>query len=451
MPATLRDAPSYASLTSVEFEHVAESSVKRMLARQAAFDTEWFPDGFRSWTCDQAAGVIRFLKADGTGIEAPVQILGSYAKDSETWEWSWNNPHVNAELAHDASSARDHARVRGYAPLTTGIVRASLHEARRMLAVAVGLVDAPAVYWGATGTHVIAMIYRDPRPISKSARAPEGEAADARSSANDDEDDRSALGLLLALLWWIPSMILDLVFGVYYRGPLALKRSKPTRYGMAWMPLSAERAQLVAPYLLEDLTEIEQAVVSRGFSIPLRLEVALTEEATRISSLFESGSEGTLGFAFVAANQHTGVSRTTTFETRFADGIRLFTSNSEQILMTPPRPNARSVRLPAITDIARLHDIHRFRVREHAATAAVIPRTRGADPIAYTEAETRETQDHWVQCGYYRRTSQETLVYTWRGATLAAWRYLFPWKQITKLRHAREAAALLRRFEGGRQ
>jgi len=448
MASTLRDAPTYASLTSPEFEAAAAVAVERMLARQTAFDSEWLPDGFRSWSCDQGEGMIRFLNADGTGIEAAVQIVGTYAPDSETWEWGWNNPHVNEELSRDARAARALGETRGFAPLTTGIVRASLEESRRMLAMAVGAVDAPAVHWGKAGPYVIAMTYRNARRIAgTSPRAPEGAAGEGHPRDGDTADGSSSPGLIVALLAWFASAILGLLFGRYYRGPIALKRGAPTPYGMSWKPLIAEREKLVAPYLLEDLTEIERTVVSRGFSTPFRVEVKLTEEATRIATMFERASDGTLGFAFVSASQYTGVSRTTTFETRFVDGIRLYTSNGPNIGATPPRANARPISFPAITDVARLNEIHQFRVRERAATVATIPRTRGADPIAYTDAESREVQDHWMRCGYYRRIANGMLALTWRGAMLSAWRLSFPWKQLNAWRNARQAAAVLRRMD----
>jgi hypothetical protein len=192
MSSALRSAPAYATLTTPEFEAAADKAIERMRARQAAFDTEWFPDGFDDWTCDQDAGVIRFVKEDGTGIQARVQIIGSYAPDSETWEWAWNNPHVNEELSRDARVARAHGEARGYAPLTTGIVRVSLDECRRMLAMSVAIVNPPAVYWAEARPYVIAMTYWDAQRIARKdvrprEAPPSANAPDEQQKTDDDE------------------------------------------------------------------------------------------------------------------------------------------------------------------------------------------------------------------------------------------------------------------------
>jgi hypothetical protein len=443
MSSTLRDAPLYATLASPEFDAAADAAVQRMLARQAAFDTEWFPDGFRSWSCDQGEGVIRFFKRDGTGIQARVQILGSYAPDSETWEWAWNNPHVNEELSRDARVVRANGETNGHAVLTTGIVRASAEESRRLIGMAAAIVNAPAVHWGDAGDHAVAMTYWDARRISlKDVRPPETAKA-TQNTSDATDDDESSQGLLSLLLSWLFSAILGLLFGSYYRHAAVLKRSRAKRHGAGFLPLTTEQEARIAPYLLEDLTEIEQTLAERGFSSRFRVGMALTDETTRIATLFENPSDGTLGFVIVNATQHSGVSRTTTFETHFADGITLYTSNSANILRTPPRATARSISFAGITDVARIHDIHRFRVQERSVTVATTPRTRAPDPIAYTDAETLEVHDHWIARGYYRRTADGMLAMTWRGAFLSAWRGLFPWKQISESRNARQAAAVL--------
>lgn len=240
--------------------------------------------------------------------------------------------------------------------------------------------------------------------------------------------------------------ILPLAFGPYYRHPVVLKRTAPKPGGATYFRLTADHESRIAPYLLEDLTEIEQILVARGFAAPLRITPRDAEEITMFHSLFEHPAEATLAFVLVNAGQHIGVTRTTTFETRFADGIILYTSNSARVGRTPPRPIAQGIRFPEITDVAKLHDIHGARVRERAATIAPVPRTRGPDPLAYLDAEARETHQFWVARGYYRWTPDRRLEMTWRGAVLSAWRGLFPWKQLTERRNAREARAVLRRL-----
>jgi hypothetical protein len=441
MAPSLRDAPSYASLTSPDFDAMAEQALARTLARQAAFDMEWLPDGFAEWSCDQDEGVLRFVKADGTGIQATVQIVGSYASDSSTWEWGWNNPHVNEELSRDARVVRAYGATERHLPLTTGIIRATPEESQRLIGLAAALVNAQGVHWADAGDLAIAMTYSDVRTIArKDVRPPSG--ATAGESHADSEEDESP-GLLSSLASWLLSSVLSLLFGNYYRHPTVLKRGAPTAAGARYFRLTADHLERIAPYLLEDMSEIEHALVEKGFAPLLRVANDDREEISRFVSLLEHPTAATIGFVMVHASQHIGVTRTTTFETRFADGRILYTTNFGLVSRTPSRPIADSVQLPDVTDVSALYELHRARVRER--TVATVPHSRGDDPLGYLDTETREVQAFWVERGYYRWTPDERLAMTWRGAILSAWRGLFPWKQLTERRNARKREALMRR------
>jgi hypothetical protein len=64
-------------------------------------------DRFPSWSLDLDEGVIWFGDEHRNGVVASVQLLGTYAADSQTWLWAWANPKQRSELGLAASKVRD--------------------------------------------------------------------------------------------------------------------------------------------------------------------------------------------------------------------------------------------------------------------------------------------------------------------------------------------------------
>jgi hypothetical protein len=448
MPSALLDAPTYASLTSPELDAAVDAAHARTLTRQAALEARWLPHGFKRWSCDQEEGVIRFLHADGTGIEASVQILGSYAPRSSSWEWAWNNPNVADELSRDAGVVRAYGEARDHAPLATGIMQISPEQSRRLIGLAAELVSAEGLYWGVSGGLLIAIAYRDIRPIAERDAQPPTAASEPDAERDDDAeaDDEESSSLFRLLLSWLGSSVMTLAFGRYYVDPMVLKRMAPIPVGNEFVPLTAEHEARIAPYLLEDMAEIEATLAERGFTRPYRVTSQTGDEITNFASLVEHPGHSTIGFVIVNASQYTGVTRIATFETHFTKGPKMSTTNFDIVSFTPSVPDD-DVRFPDVVDAGALYDIHRARVMDRAWTDPALPLTRAPDPIAYLDRETREVRARWVQWGYYRLTSGDAMVRTWRGAILGAWRGLFPWKQLTQRAQARKRADVERRIE----
>lgn len=166
MSHSLSDSPPYASLTSPAFDTFAAAAYVTVTERQAALDAKWHRERYNQWSCSQPDGVIRFTNASGAGLEADVQFLGSYSPTAQSWEWAWNNPHVNAELAHDAHMLRAYGIQHGFATLTTGMIRATPDEAPLLMSAAFVITGVEGVYWGQSGAVIVALGYRNVREIS---------------------------------------------------------------------------------------------------------------------------------------------------------------------------------------------------------------------------------------------------------------------------------------------
>jgi hypothetical protein len=191
------------------------------------------------------------------------------------------------------------------------------------------------------------------------------------------------------------------------------------------------------------------AVVSAGFGAPHRITHGNPPELRSVGALLEHAGTGDLANIVCivsGAGATPKLTKTITFVTEFADGHRLYTTNSDATTMWPPQPGHESVRFTDIGDARELYGLHRFRVEDRARTVPVQPATRGAteaERLAFTDRESQAFQRHLIQIGY-REPAPDGLRHTVHGATLSAWRTMWPWKQWTDAAHRRRARAVLR-------
>jgi len=211
------------------------------------------------------------------------------------------------------------------------------------------------------------------------------------------------------------------------------------------VPFGADEVQRLSDLMRERLATNDHALSTLGFSPPVRGANTAITNIRSCFSLVEHPRDGALAFVLVMQGTHVGVSAVVTFRNDFADGCQMYTSNSRSVPRTPTRRMIDGIRFPAVQDARELYEIHRFRVSERARKTPVVPLTRGSDPLAYQSKESHEVHEFWVRAGYYDLIDGPALRFTVKGAILASWRGLFPWKQITVSRNARKASRVLAR------
>ena len=248
----------------------------------------------------------------------------------------------------------------------------------------------------------------------------------------------------------VPRWIHWLVHGTrHVWSPFVLYRKAPMPIGEHLVPLAADDVQRLPDAMRERLAANDHALATLGFSPPVRgLDQAITNVRTCFS-LVEHSRDGALAFVLVTQGPHVGTSAIVTFRSDFADGWQLYTSNSGVIPRLPSRPRIDGVRFADVHDVRELYELHRFRVAERAKTSAMVPLSRGSDPLAYQSMESEEVHEFWVRAGYYDRVTGPALRFTVKGAIFASWRGLFPWKALTEWRNARKASGILRRARRG--
>lgn len=235
----------------------------------------------------------------------------------------------------------------------------------------------------------------------------------------------------------------------HFWSPFVLYRKAPMSIGDRLVPLGAEDVQRLSDAIRERLATNDHALATLGFSPPVRGANHAIANVKSCFSLVEHPRDGTLAFVLVTQGAHVGTSAVVTFRTDFADGWHMYTSNSSIVPRMPPRPAIDGVRFPGMQDVRELYELHRFRAAERARRVPAVSMTRGNDPLEFQRQESREVYDFWVQAGYYGLVDGPAIRFTAKGAILAAWRGLFPWKQITTWRNAGKASAILRRAGRG--
>lgn len=429
--------PSYAELTSPAFEAAVSQAREVLRVRYERLVTQWSPERYAAWSFDQAEGILRFTNPDGSGLRAPAQLLGSYDESQGTWMWAWHNRTVtNPSILVGAVVAREWGMSMGFAPMTTGVLRADTTQARAMICAAAVTGGADGIYYGAApGAPAVALAFTGLAPIGAEAGAAAGAAA-PRGPHAAPPAARPKIVLLQR------TRLSD-----YVRQPRVLYARAPQRAGSPIVPATPELDARLPMALRDALQRMEDELSAAGFGPAVH--AAMRGSANRVI-LVERADGEAIAHAILAVGKTGTLVRSVTLFSHFSDGVELQTGNARLVTRTPSRPYVRFVRLPDVGKVQELWRIHAFRVAERARTVPVRAHTRGADPFAWEEAKAREINDFWVARGYYRWAAPDALRFTMRGATLAAWRGLFPWKQLTERRERREAAALLARYRAAR-
>ncbi|HEV8233401.1 MAG TPA: hypothetical protein VGP84_02345, partial [Gemmatimonadaceae bacterium] len=242
------------------------------------------------------------------------------------------------------------------------------------------------------------------------------------------------LALAMARIW------------MYIGGPIVLYNKATLSTGPSHFPLTEAEHGLIPAALREYLDIAEDRLSGIGFGPPTRARMQVVSDLTAMVSLFEHPVDGAIGGVFLsesAVTEH--LSGMVWFCSSFADGTYVSTSNSQSVPLTPTSPEFHRLHFPGIDDAAELYELHRIRVKERSRSRKHVPMTRGTDPLVYQDRDHARTVEHWVRCGYYRRTTDDALRHTVRGAVLSAWRGMFPWRQLTEAACKRERDDVLRR------
>jgi hypothetical protein len=138
--------------------------------KQEALRRDWRFDAYKNWGYDQFSGILKLDFEDGAQFSADGQILGSYAAGNHSWEWAWNNPHVEAAMTRDSQLVKKTGERQGVTYLVTGMVPAPTEEfVSYLCAVGLKATDSIGVFRGKAGPIAVMITLKNPRWTKKSA------------------------------------------------------------------------------------------------------------------------------------------------------------------------------------------------------------------------------------------------------------------------------------------
>jgi hypothetical protein len=139
------------------------------LARQRGRDdlqmhTRFLADTFGlgqggSWSADLNEGTITISTGTGYVLTAPVQVIGTFDTDDQTWMWAWDNPSLPEAMTRDAIKVREFGRTHGVDQLTTPVFVADEDDALDFTGLAIHLAGAQGGYRGPAGRTLVLMTF----------------------------------------------------------------------------------------------------------------------------------------------------------------------------------------------------------------------------------------------------------------------------------------------------
>jgi uncharacterized protein DUF6882 len=151
------------------FDALLERSLEELRIKTAAHDGVWQLSQ-ADWDIDQDAGTIVFTSPKGMVATCPVQIIGTFNADDNTWLWGWDHPSVDPALQEHARLCRDYGEKHGIDVLTAQRLQdTSEDDCWQLTALACHLAQAQGAYRGPMGSTKVFVTFGRPS-LQKRAR-----------------------------------------------------------------------------------------------------------------------------------------------------------------------------------------------------------------------------------------------------------------------------------------
>lgn len=140
-----------------------DGAVRDMRAKTDAHARQWRLGKESAWHVDQDKGELELKFTDGAVVRMPVQIIGTYNRADNVFQWAWGHASVVAGMRRHAENAKEWGMRNRQAKYASRVIPATQDEAFQFTAVAATLSAAKGVYRGQTGTAWVYMTFGDVR------------------------------------------------------------------------------------------------------------------------------------------------------------------------------------------------------------------------------------------------------------------------------------------------
>lgn len=136
-----------------------QASREGLALQTSAHAETWHFDRVDQWEVDMEIGEITFSLSNGNVAKAPIQVVGTYNLDNDTFMWGWDHPSVPEPLRGHAELAREWGAIRNLDMFTQRVVVCSEEEAWDFTAVANRLGGGNGAYRGPAGSALVFMTF----------------------------------------------------------------------------------------------------------------------------------------------------------------------------------------------------------------------------------------------------------------------------------------------------
>ncbi|WP_448570035.1 DUF6882 domain-containing protein [Thalassotalea ganghwensis] len=129
-----------------DIEGFIEGSMEALRMVTDAHTKTWNLGSEDTWNVDQDTGTIIFNFSDGSIASAPVQIVGSFNSQDQSFMWGWEHPSVAPELQQSALAVKAFAKEKKLKEFLTQKVTCDENRAWEYAALAMRISDANCAY-----------------------------------------------------------------------------------------------------------------------------------------------------------------------------------------------------------------------------------------------------------------------------------------------------------------
>jgi hypothetical protein len=133
-------------MNEAEFRELIKDATDYLNARIARAREQLCIDKFERYDYDLSTNRFWWSNADVPQVEARIVIVGSISTNSNTWLWSWANPHFDDVRTPDIERVREYGVQHGIPPLTESQWTADETDGWEMTSVSARLLESEAAY-----------------------------------------------------------------------------------------------------------------------------------------------------------------------------------------------------------------------------------------------------------------------------------------------------------------
>ncbi len=131
-----------------EFEALSKKAYEYLNEQQKNVEETYGIHSYENWFYDQGTGILTFSNSESQNKIEEIQYeeVGSISKISQTWLWSWANPHVGSKIKTEIKAVKNYGEVNDLEPLTKKKWFGDQYDGWEMTAISAYLMKAKGAY-----------------------------------------------------------------------------------------------------------------------------------------------------------------------------------------------------------------------------------------------------------------------------------------------------------------